>query len=174
MLSKATSPPSVETALWYMLLATELVGEIGRGGSNAMDCDMYSWISSSRSDESEYGEDGSTSSVGGVTTAGGAATEESRFDCKSITRGSILGGSRTGSTILAPSRGGSKTDRVADGDSDLGVSTGELSSGERGLGGRRQRVVRVTPEMVTFRTSPVGPASIGGDEDGRTTGDSVP
>ena len=44
---------AVEIADSYRLLATELEGEIGSGGSPIIDCDMIIVVSSSRSEESE-------------------------------------------------------------------------------------------------------------------------
>ena len=44
---------ATEIADWYILLATELVGEGGRGGSPTRDCDIMRCVSSSISDESE-------------------------------------------------------------------------------------------------------------------------
>ena len=55
---------AVEIADWYILLATELAGETGRGGSPAKDCDMSIVVSSSMS-ESESG-DGGKGDVGEI------------------------------------------------------------------------------------------------------------
>ena len=40
-----------------MLLAAVLAGETGRGGSPTMDCDIIICVSSSRSEDSEHGEE---------------------------------------------------------------------------------------------------------------------
>lgn len=53
-----------------MLLATELAGDTGRGGSPRMDCDMNICVSSSISDESELDDEGGGSNGDSTVTAG--------------------------------------------------------------------------------------------------------
>lgn len=55
-----------------MLLATELAGDTGRGGSPRMDCDINNCVSSSISDESEPGDDGGGSIGDSIVTVGGS------------------------------------------------------------------------------------------------------
>ena len=70
----------LEMADSYMLLATELDGDTGRGGSVAKDCDMNIVVSSSISDESERdeGEGGLGEKLWGSAVADNDTMGESR------------------------------------------------------------------------------------------------
>lgn len=83
--SSSLSWKDVDIALWYMLLAIELAGETGRGGRAAIDCDMNNCVSSSMSEESDCGDDGS--SGGGEAVPGSISDGGSTCNCSCARQG---------------------------------------------------------------------------------------